>query len=157
MDDTTKKVINYILYTLEHHPTPEDLEWSTEQVQSLLSKIKELQGHADKLGEIITGQTEKRLELENRVKGLEQDLNREITHKDALEKAEAIIKELKAHTIDFGKKLFDIINEKLKLEKGIENHKITTEKMMYYDRWDGKRVVKIADEELYKLLEKKRD
>jgi len=44
MDEKTKEEINYILYTLEHYPHPEDLEWSTEQVKSLLSRIKELEG-----------------------------------------------------------------------------------------------------------------
>lgn len=42
----------------------------------LLSYNKALQDHADKLGEIITGQTLKRLELENRVKELEEENKR---------------------------------------------------------------------------------
>jgi hypothetical protein len=37
------KTINNILYTLEHYPVPEDLEWSTEQVLTLISRIKELE------------------------------------------------------------------------------------------------------------------
>lgn len=42
MDEKTKKVINFIHYTLEHYPHPEDLEWSTEEIQVLLSYIEQL-------------------------------------------------------------------------------------------------------------------
>ena len=42
--DKAKETINYILYTLEHYPYPQDdLEWSTEQVRVLLAYIKELE------------------------------------------------------------------------------------------------------------------
>ncbi len=70
MDEWTKEIIDYIHHTLNHYPHPEDLEWSTEQIQTLLSDIKELQGHADKLGEIINGQNKKRLELEEKLSNL---------------------------------------------------------------------------------------
>lgn len=43
MDEHIKSVIKYIHYTLEHYPTPEDLEWSTEQIEALLSHIEELE------------------------------------------------------------------------------------------------------------------
>ena len=38
-----------------------------------MTKNKELQTHADKLGEIITQQTNKRLQLENRIEELEKE------------------------------------------------------------------------------------
>jgi len=45
------KTINNILYTLEHYPVPEDLEWSTEQVLTLISRIKELEEEREALPE----------------------------------------------------------------------------------------------------------
>ena len=38
-----------------------------------MTENKELQTHADKLGEIITQQTNKRLQLENRIEELEKE------------------------------------------------------------------------------------
>ena len=49
-----------------------------------MAENKELQTHADKLGEIITQQTNKRLQLENRIEELEKeskDLIKEISIK----------------------------------------------------------------------------
>ena len=39
-----------------------------------MAENKELQTHADKLGEIITQQTNKRLQLEDRIKKLEEEI-----------------------------------------------------------------------------------
>ena len=42
--DTTKATINNILYTIEHYPyQKDDLEWGTEEVMILISRIKELE------------------------------------------------------------------------------------------------------------------
>ena len=40
-----------------------------------MTENKELQDHADKLGEIITQQTNKRLQLEDRIKELEEEIH----------------------------------------------------------------------------------
>ena len=41
-----------------------------------MTENKELQDHADKLGEIITQQTNKRLQLEDRIKELENEIKK---------------------------------------------------------------------------------
>jgi len=101
-----------------------------------VKEIKELQDHANKLGEIITQQTNKRIQLEDRIKKLEKECEfRKVAvdrwvpcpdHRDKtdgqcyvckLEKAEARIKQL---------------------EEGIEKHKNTEGKMkkftIFYDQ-----------------------
>jgi hypothetical protein len=49
---------------------------SARDIGYLLSFIKELQDHANKLGEIITDQTNKRLKLEFRIKELEEGIEK---------------------------------------------------------------------------------
>lgn len=46
--------------------------------------------------------------------------------------------------------IHSLLSKIKEFKEKIKKHKTAIEKMMYYDRWDGKKVVRIADEELYK-------
>jgi hypothetical protein len=65
MDEKVKEIEKS--YREEHSIT-----WLDNSIEYLLSHIENLQSHADKLGEIIHGQTMKRFELEARIKELEE-------------------------------------------------------------------------------------
>jgi len=126
-----------------------------------VKEIKELQDHANKLGEIITQQTNKRIQLEDRIKQLEKECEfRKVAvdrwvpcpdHRDKtdgqcyvckLEKAEERIKELEEENHILEKEIarlqevFQVLNEAL--------YKSET-----------RTISKEGDEELYKLIEKK--
>lgn len=72
-----------------------------EEIDVLLSGVKELQGHCDKLGEIISGQTDKRFELEARIEELEGKL-RESGHQVRVK--EILIINLKQRIRELGDK-----------------------------------------------------
>ena len=96
--------------------------------------------------------------LLSRLKELEERIElAEATRDDALAHAKMFkggVEELKAHAIDLGGKLFRVINEKLKLEEGIEKHKKKYEIVEMFDEKIVKRYITREDEELYKLIKK---
>ena len=105
-----------------------------------MTENKELQDHADKLGEIITQQTNKRLQLENRIEELEKESKKLIKEisvkqnenyelKQRIGHFEEVIREVvrsEYTNFESGNKLKKLIEEKIgrsvaKIEK-VSNH-----------------------------------
>jgi cell fate (sporulation/competence/biofilm development) regulator YmcA (YheA/YmcA/DUF963 family) len=146
--------INYIRDLLETSPSPENLEWSTSQIRSLLSIISTLE--------------ERVRELENKNKGLEMSMPKDPNHSDCIivlksgfdaflhmakekvKQAESRIKELEdenkthLHSIEIWREKYHETFDRIKvLEEAIE-------KVLTWRNLDGDGISDPLREELYK-------